>query len=218
MARFSLSSLAVALGLAVAVLSAAPPAGAAGLRQAGGVDNWYVLEAGQSAEWLFQYPGNEPALLAFGIDPAGAIRVDVYTDEQWRAIGGGTWPVEPVGRGTTGTLLGWPNEQALLDSGDLFWEAMAPKAVLYHIQLTNATQAAARYWITQAGPGAGQLAPYAPPVAANPAPAAATATPRPAVAPPSQPAAGGQAPVTLPETGGPATQRAASMAGRLRLE
>ena len=201
MSRLSSHSLGAALVLAVAALLLALPAGATGLSQSGGVDTWYVLEAGQSAEWLFQYPGNsQPALIAFGIDPDNSIRVDVYTDQQWRNMGAGQWPVEPVGRGTTGTLLGWSGEQELLDKGDLFWEAVSPKAVLFHIQLSNTTAAPARYWIAQAGPGTGQLTPYAAPALAQPAP-----QPTAAPAVPAKPAeqGGGGPPQTLPETGGP---------------
>jgi hypothetical protein len=218
----SLRWLGLACVLAAAALVIVTPSGATGAAQAaggaaGGMYNWYTLDAGQSVEWDFAYPGkSEPTLIAFGIDPANSIRINVYTDEQWRSLGAGVWPVEPVGRGTSGTLLGWPNNQDLIKSGDLFWEAMAWPAVLYHIQLSNSSQGPARYWIAQAGPGAGELAPYAPLAPANPAPQAAAAKPAPAVqaqaptgtasthnAPPPKtlPVSGGVAPILAPAVG-----------------
>ena len=155
------------------VLLAVNPAGAAGLPQqagvAGGMYNWYPLAPGQSVEWVFHYPGHgDAALIAFGVDPANSIKVDVYTDDQWRSLGAGIWPVEPVGRGTPGTLDQWSGSQDLIDSGDLFWEAVTWPEVIFHIQIANASQAPARYWIAQGGPGAGELAPYAPIAAISP--------------------------------------------------
>jgi len=209
--RYSISrSAGLVLALAGLVLLTANPACAAGLAQqagpVGGIYNWYALPPGQSVEWVFHYPGHgDAALIAFGIDPANAITINVYTDEQWRSLGAGVWPVEPVGRGTPGTLDAWSNSQELIKSGSLFWEAVTWPEVIFHIHMTNVSQGEARYWIAQDGPGAGQLAPYAPiaPIGA-PAPAGAPAQPQP-VAPAGQisPGAASDAPPpqTLPVTG-----------------
>lgn len=206
----------------VILLLANPACAAAPAQQAGpvgGIYNWYALAPGQSVEWVFHYPGHgDAALIAFGIDPANTITINVYTDEQWRSLGAGIWPVEPIGRGTPGTIDVWSNNQDLIESGSLFWEAATWPEVIFHIQMTNASQGEARYWIAQGGPGAGQLAPYAPiaPVSAPapagaPVPAAAALTsaaaqPQPA-APAGQistgaaPASGAPPPQTLPVTG-----------------
>jgi len=216
--RYSISrSAGLVLALAGLVLLTANPACAAGLAQqagpVGGIYNWYALPPGQSVEWVFHYPGHgDAALIAFGIDPANAITINVYTDEQWRSLGAGVWPVEPVGRGTPGTLDAWSNSQELIKSGSLFWEAVTWPEVIFHIQMTNASPGEARYWIAQDGPGAGQLAPYAPiaPLSA-PAPAGApapvaAAAPQPGpsagqVSPGAASAADAPPPQTLPVTG-----------------
>lgn len=209
--RYSTSrSAGLVLALVAAILLVASPACAAGPAQqagpVGGMYNWYTLAPGQSVEWVFHYPGHgDAALIAFGIDPANAITINVYTDEQWRSLGAGIWPVEPVGRGTPGTLDAWSDSQDLIKNGSLFWEAVTWPEVIFHIQMTNASQGEARYWIAQSGPGAGQLAPYAPiaPVS-PPAPAPAAAQPQPA-APAGQvspgAASGAPPPQTLPITG-----------------
>jgi hypothetical protein len=214
-------SAGLALVLAAVVLFPVSHANAAGLPQqaggvVGGMNNWHALEPGQSVEWVFRYPGgNEPALIAFGADPANSISVNVYDDGQWRALGAGEWPVEPVGRGTSGTLGKWSDNQDLIDNGNLFWEAAARPAVLFHIQVTNSAQVPSRYWIAQAGSGAGELTPYSPPVsAAGPGsqPTADASTPatqtqprQPATAEQTLPggagAQGSQPPQTLPITG-----------------
>jgi hypothetical protein len=81
--------------------------------------------------------------------------------------------------------------------------------MIFHIQIANASQAPAQYWIAQGGPGVGELAPYAPIPAISPTvPAAAPSTPAPASAAAGQtpsggaPAQGSQPPQTLPVTGG----------------
>jgi len=216
--RYSISrSAGLVLALAGLVLLTANPACAAGLAQqagpVGGIYNWYALPPGQSVEWVFHYPGHgDAALIAFGIDPANAITINVYTDEQWRSLGAGIWPVEPVGRGTPGTIDAWSDSQDLIKNGSLFWEAVTWPEVIFHIQMTNASQGEARYWIAQSGPGAGQLAPYAPiaPVSL-PAPAAdaldgAAAQPQPAapagqISPGAASASDAPPPQTLPVTG-----------------
>ena len=204
---YSVSRLAgMALVWMAVVLLAVSPACAAGLLQqagpAGGVYNWYALAPGQSVEWVFHYPGHgDAALIAFGVDPANSIRIEVYTDEQWRSLGAGIWPVEPVGRGTPGTLDEWSGSQDLINAGSLFWEAATWPEVVFHIQMTNSSQGEARYWIAQGGPGAGQLAPYAP--IAPIGQAAPAALPAPAARPqqPAAPAGAAQPPQTLPVTG-----------------
>ena len=215
-------SAGLVLALVGVMLLLASPACAAGPSQqagpVGGIYNWYALAPGQSVEWILNYPGHgDAALIAFGIDPANAITINVYTDEQWRSLGAGVWPVEPVGRGTPGTIDVWNDNQDLIKSGSLFWEAATWPEVIFHIQMTNASQGEARYWIAQGGPGAGQLAPYAPiaPVSA-PAPTGAPAPAAPASAVPPQPqpaapagqsstgaasASGALPPQTLPVTG-----------------
>ncbi len=203
----------MALVLVGVVLLVVSPTYAAGLPQqtggvAGGMYNWYALAPGQAVEWVFHYPGHgDAALIAFGVDPANSIAINVYTDEQWRSLGAGIWPVDPVGRGTPGTLDEWRDSQDLINNGSLFWEAVTWPEVLFHIQITNSSQGEARYWIAHAGPGAGELAPYAPiaavvPAAPPPAPATAPAAqtqPQPAAS-----AQGSQPPQTLPVTGGAA--------------
>ena len=193
-------SAGLVLALVAVILLVASPACAAGPAQqagpVGGIYNWYALAPGQSVEWVFHYPGHgDAALIAFGIDPANTIAINVYTDEQWRSLGAGIWPVEPVGRGTPGTLDAWSDSQDLINSGSLFWEAVAWPEVIFHIQMTNASQGEARYGIAQDGPGAGQLAPYAP-IAPLSAPAAA-----PAAAPAPVAASDAPPPQTLPVTG-----------------
>ena len=195
----------------VILLVANPACAAVPAQQAGpvgGIYNWYALAPGQSVEWILNYPGHgDAALIAFGIDPANTITIDVYTDEQWRSLGAGIWPVEPVGRGTPGTIDAWSDSQDLIKGGSLFWEAVAWPEVVFHIQMTNASQGEARYWIAQSGPGAGQLAPYAPitPLSA-PAPAGAPVQPQPAapagqISPGAAPASDAPPPQTLPVTG-----------------
>jgi hypothetical protein len=83
------------------------------------------------------------------VEPANSIAVNVYDDGQWRSLGAGVWPVEPVGRGTSGTLGEWSSNQDLIDNGSLFWEAVAWPAVLFHIQVTNLTQSPVGYWIAR---------------------------------------------------------------------
>jgi hypothetical protein len=214
-------SVGLALALAAAVLFIVSPACAVDLPQqagggVGGMNNWYTLAPGQSAEWIFRYPGGDnPALTAFGVDPANSITIDVYDDEQWRSLGAGEWPVEPVGRGTPGTLDQWSGNQDLINNGNLFWEAAAGSAALFHIQITNSSQSPARYWIAQGGSAAGELTLYSPMAAASPTPQPTAAAPAAAVqSPPPQPGTAGQAPsggagtqqspppLTLPVTGG----------------
>jgi LPXTG-motif cell wall-anchored protein len=210
----------LALALAAAVLFTVHPAGASGPHQEAGAAvvgmyNWHTLASGQSVEWLFRYPGgDDPALIAFGTDPANSITISVYDDAQWRALGAGDWQIEPVGRGTSGTLNKWNENQDLIDSGNLFWEAAAGAAALFHIQLTNSSQGPGRYWIAEGGSAGGELTPYS-------ALAAASPTSQPTLAAPStvtsaqapQPAGAGQSafgtavaqplqpPQTLPITG-----------------
>jgi hypothetical protein len=182
----------------------------------GGIYNWYPLAPGQAVEWLFHYPGGDnPELIAFGTDPVNSIRINVYNDEQWRDLGVGQWWIEPVGRGTSGTLDKWTGEQDLIDNGDLFWEAEPGSAALFHIQITNASQGPARYWIAQGGTAGGELAPYSPIVAAGPTSQPTAAVSAAVIQPqPQQPITAGQTPsggagvegsqppLTLPVTGG----------------
>jgi hypothetical protein len=219
MAHSFFRSAGLALVLAAEVLFVVSPAYAIGLPQqaggVGGMNNWYTLTPGQSVEWVFHYPGsNNPALIAFGTDPANSIVVNIYDDEQWRALGAGEWPVEPVGRGTSGTIDKWSGNQDLIDNGNLFWEAVAGPAVLFHIQMTNSSQGPSRYWIAQGGSGAGELIPYSPVAAASPSSQPTTTVPTAATqTQPQQPATVGQTlssgagtqrsqpPQTLPITG-----------------
>ena len=188
----------LALVLAVVVLCVVGPAYAAGLPQqaggaAGGMNNWYTLAAGGSVEWVLHYSGSDnPALIAFGVDPANSIAVNVYDDGQWRALGAGNRSVVPVGRGTSGTAGAWSGNQDLINNGKLFWEAGARPAVIFHIQVINSTQGPARYWIAEAGPGAGWLTPNFSVAAATPTAQSSAAAPTPA-GQTQQPAAAGQA-------------------------
>ncbi len=204
--RVGPSALALALMVAVLALPLAGPAHAAGLPQQasveGGIDYWYTLAGGPSVDWVFNYSGNnQPALIAIGIDPANAITVNVYDDGQWKALGAGNRSITPVGRGTSGTIGNWSSNQDLIDNGDLFWEAGARPPVIFHVQVVNTTQAPARYWIAQAGPGAGGLTPNFPLAAPTP-------TTQPAPSSPAAPAgratsagAGAAPPQTLPVSG-----------------
>ena len=197
-ARSGRLALVPAFVLAVVVLSVAGPAHAAGQPQqvggvAGGIYNWYTLAAGGSVEWVLHYSGSDnPALIAFGVDPANSIAVNVYDDGQWRALGAGNRSVVPVGRGTSGTAGAWSGNQDLINNGKLFWEAGARPAVIFHIQVINSTQGPARYWIAEAGPGAGELTPNFSVAAATPTAQPAAAAPTPA-GQTQQPAAAGQA-------------------------
>ena len=152
----------MALGLVVAPVSATVASQATG-GASGGIYNWYKLAPGESAEWVLHYPGNNsPALVAFGVDPANAIEVKVYDDWQWRAVGAGDLSVEPIGRGTPGTMGKWDTNNEIVNAGNLFWEANAKAPVVFHIQVTNRSQQPAQYWIAQTGPGAGELTPVSP--------------------------------------------------------
>jgi hypothetical protein len=42
----------------------------------------------------------------------------------------------------------WSGNQDLINNGKPFWEAGARPAVIFHIQVINSAQGAARYWIT----------------------------------------------------------------------
>jgi len=197
-------SAGLALVLAAVVLFSVSPATASGLLQqaagdVGGMNNWYTLVPGQSVEWVFHYPGSKaPALIAFGMDPANSIAVNVYDDEQWRSLGAGEWSLEPVGRGTSGTLDKWSGNQDLINNGNLFWEAVAGPAVLFHIQMTNASQGPSRYWIAQGGPGAGELSVYSPVAAARPTSQPTVTVPTAAAQTrPQQPPTAGQTPSSV---------------------
>jgi hypothetical protein len=202
----------MALGLVVAPVSATFPSQAIG-EASGGIYKWYMLAPGESAEWVLHYPGNgAPALVAFGVDPADAIEVKVYDDWQWRAVGAGDTSVEPIGRGTPGTMGKWNTNNEIATAGNLFWEANAKAPVVFHIQATNRSQQPAQYWIAQTGPGSGELTPVSP---LSPAyqsqPQSSPATPQ--SAQPSDrvqtPVTGAQVPPpsTLPVTGGSQSDR-----------
>jgi hypothetical protein len=196
------------LGLVVAPVSATVPSQAAG-GASGGIYNWYVLAPGESAEWVLHYPGNDAsALVGFGVDPANTIEVKVYDDWQWRAVGAGDTSVDPIGRGTQGTMGQWGTNNEIATAGNLFWEANAKAPVVFHIQVTNVSQQPAQYWIAQTGPGAGELTPVSPlspayPSQPQPSPTPQTATQQKAEA--QMPASGaeGPPPLVLPVTGGP---------------
>jgi hypothetical protein len=201
------SVLAAMLALVVVPVSATGSGQQAG-DASGGIYNWYKLAPGESAEWVLHYPGEDkPALVAFGVDPAGAIEVKVYDDWQWRALGAGDTSVVPVGRGTEGTAGKWDTNNEITKAGDLFWEAGAGPAVVFHIQVTNRSQQPARYWIAQAGPGTGELVPVSPLTPAYPSQPQPSSSPQPPTQPKAQaqpPAIGVQGPpLTLPVTGGP---------------
>lgn len=201
----------MALGLVVAPVKATAPSQATG-GASGGIYNWYKLAPGESAEWVLHYPGNSsPALIAFGVDPANAIEVKVYDDWQWRAVGAGDTLVEPIGRGTQGTMGKWDTSNEIVNAGNLFWEANAKAPVVFHIQVTNRSQQPAQYWIAQTGPGTGELTPVSPLSPAyqsqpQPSPTPRTSTQQKArfAAQAQMPVSGGagQPPLVLPVTGG----------------
>ena len=151
------------LGLLLLLVCVVAPVYAAPLDQQGadapaGIYNWYTLAPGQPAEWVFDYLGNnDPALIAIGVDPANTIAVNVYDDAQWQALSAGNTSIVPVGKGTSGTIDKWDSNSDLIDNGSLFWEARAKPGVKFHIQVINSSQGPARYWIAQAGAGAGSL-------------------------------------------------------------
>jgi len=100
-----------------------------------------------------------------------------------------------VGRGTSETAGSWSGNPELTNNGKLFWEAWARPAVIFHIQVINTSQAPARYWMADAGPGAGELTPNFAVAAATPTAQPAAAAPTPArQAQSQQPASAGQAP------------------------
>ena len=149
----------MAFGLVVAPASATVASQATG-GASGGIYNWYKLAPGESAEWVLHYPANDAlALVAFGVDPANAIEVKVYDDWQWRAVGAGDTSVDPIGRGTPGTMGKWDANNEIVTAGNLFWEANARAPVVFHLQVTNRFQLPAQYWIAQTGPGTGELTP-----------------------------------------------------------
>jgi hypothetical protein len=214
-----------ALGLVVAPASASVAGQATG-GTSGGIYNWYKLAPGESAEWVLHYPGNDAtALVAFGVDPANAIEVKVYDDWQWRAVGAGDLSVEPIGRGTPGTMGKWDTNNEIVNAGNLFWEANARAPVVFHIQLTNRSQQPAQYWIAQTGPGAGELTPVSPLTPAlqtqpkpSPAPQQSTQQKAGGATQAQTPLSGGAGPppLVLPVTGGP--EPALHFNGGLRAE
>ena len=168
-----------------------------------GVYNWHALAAGASAEWVFTYPGNDDrAVIAFGADPAGSIAVDVYDNDQWRALGAGDASIVPVGRGSPGPLAGSDANDPVLQAGTLFWEARARPPVTFHVRVANRSQRPAQYWIAQTGPGAGGLT-----LAVAPVRPAGTEIAQPQIV--RAGAGPAPAPQTLPVTGaeGPALAR-----------
>lgn len=199
----------VALELVVAPVSATVPHQAAG-GAAGGIYHWYQLTPGESAEWVLHYPGNDAsALVAFGVDPANAMEVKVYDDWQWRAVGAGDLSVDPIGRGTQGTIGKWDTNNEIVNAGHLFWEASGKAPVVFHIQVTNRSQQPAQYWIAQTGLGSGELTPVSPLSPAyqsqpQPSPIPQTTTQQKAQAQMPGNVAEGQPPRVLPVTGGPA--------------
>jgi len=142
-----------------------------------GLNSWYPLLPGQTAEWVFQYPGTDNlALFAFGSLPSNSLSISVYDDGAWKLRLSGRTDIQPVGRGTPGTFFNWtdPQYQPLIQNGQLFWEASAAPAVIFHILVTNTSQQACRYWLAEAGPGAGSLTSVEPgdvPPATVPSPA-----------------------------------------------
>jgi hypothetical protein len=197
----------MALVVVVVPVSATGPSQAVG-GASGGIYNWYELAPGESAEWVLHYPGNDaPGLVAFGADPANAIEVKVYDDWQWRAVGAGDTSVVPIGRGTQGTIGNWDTHNEIVTAGNLFWEADAKTPVVFHIQATNRSQQPAQYWISQAGPGTGELTPVSPLSPAyqsqpQPSPVPKQLTHQKAQAQTPETGAQGPPPLLLPVTGG----------------
>jgi hypothetical protein len=153
--------------IAAAALAAAPVQGASlaqqGAGAGGGLDNWYVLAPGEQAEWVFQYLGNnDPGAVALGVNPAHAVVMNIYNNEQWRALGAGDHTIVPVGKGTSGTLNKWQGDTEVIHNGSLFWEGLARPPVTFHIQVINTSQQPAQYWITQIGSAAGGLSAVSP--------------------------------------------------------
>jgi hypothetical protein len=198
----------MALGLVVAPVAASVASQASG-GASGGIYNWYKLAPGESAEWVLHYQGNDlPALVAFGMDPANSIEVKVYDDWQWRAVGAGDLSVDPIGRGTQGTIGKWDTNNEIVNAGNLFWEANGKAPVVFHIQVTNRSQQPAQYWIAQTGPGTGELTPVSPlspafQIQPQPSPTPQTSMQHKAQARLSGGVAEGQPPLVLPVTGGP---------------
>ena len=166
MATAKAPTMALLLAALLLLVPAALPAHAAALLQetpqvyTGGFNVWYPLFPGQTADWTFQYTGQgNLALVAFGDFPTNSLSVSVYDDGQWQLMATGRTGFTPIGRGTTGTTWGWtyPQYQPLITTGNLFWEAKAAPAVLFHSEVTDSSQKAIGYWIAQAGPGAGGL-------------------------------------------------------------
>ncbi len=122
-----------------------------------GIGNWQVID-GQPLEYDFQYIGaGLPVQLMLGVDPAGSVGFNVYTEDQWRALANGNRGVMPVGRGTHNAYT----------VGDLFWQLVSPSSGRYHVQVFPTGEGTARFWIALTGTGASGLTPVSPPVAAK---------------------------------------------------
>jgi hypothetical protein len=166
------STLAFVLLLAAPALGAAPiPTPIPTPTVQTGIGNWQAID-GKPLEYIFQYSGlDRPVQIMLGADPANSVRFDVYTDDQWRALGAGGRGIEPVGRGT-------PNSYV---AGDLSWELESPSGGLYHVQVSNNGSGDARFWIDKAGSGTSGLTPVSRPYV--PATAVPAARPAAVVAP-----------------------------------
>jgi hypothetical protein len=154
--------MAVALSVVFPLVSSAAPVPAATVAPAGpvsrtGIGNWQVLDE-RPQEFAFQYQGTGlPVQILVGVDPAGTVGFNVYTDAQWMALGAGDRTVKPVGRGTHDPF----------SVADLSWRSSSASGGLYHVQLFQITPAATRFWIAIAGPGAAGLNPMSPAVSSK---------------------------------------------------
>ena len=91
-----------------------------------------------------------------GSNPNGAMKFDVFTDQEWINAG------DPVGRGTVQQVSSTTTSSGTKDlfGGSLVWTTNDPNGELYHIQVTNTSGQAAQFWIDAAGAGNGGLSPY----------------------------------------------------------
>jgi hypothetical protein len=150
--RVVLMAVVVLMALVIAVVPSFAQSGATGM------NNWQTLAPGQQVEYRLQFKGSGsgPVTVMVGSNPTNAVGFKVYTDQAWASSG------DPVGQGTVQkTTGGNPAATPSALYGDaLVWQTNDPSGQLFHIQITNLTQANAQYWIDATGAGNGGLSMY----------------------------------------------------------
>jgi len=193
------------LAVLLIMVLAAIPASAAGLGQTGttggnqqcisnvtspssgasytGLGNWQTL-CGKDVTYTFTYGGSSlPVYIEMATSPGNSAEFFVYSAAQWQQNGNAGTNV-PTGAGTSNPAA---------HNGNLWWQGQSAFAGTYYVVVHPTTQQNSIYWIDLTGNGSGFNLMSA---AAAPS-AAATTTP-------AQGTTQGQAPRTLPTTGGSA--------------